>query len=76
MNAVVFGAEVLDGCNSTSSKIHLAFLQFHSKSEAMTTEVQHLLKMKKILRFHIWLCIIVRHKTLDISQTEQALLLL
>ena len=37
MNAVVFGAEVLDGCNSTSSKIHLAFSQFHSKSEAMTT---------------------------------------
>ena len=54
MNAVVFGAEVLDGCNSTSSKIHLAFLQFHSKSEAMTTEVQHFLKMKKIWRVHIW----------------------
>ena len=54
MNAVVFGAEVLDGCNSTSSKIHLAFSQFHSKSEAMTTEVQHLLKMKKFWRVHIW----------------------
>ena len=54
MNAVVFGAEVLDGCNSTSSKIHLAFSQFHSKSEAMTTEVQHLVKMKKIWRVHIW----------------------